>query len=64
MSWSWTYENADGEVIGTSPTFGSRGDAETWVGEAFADLADDGVAQVTLFDGEARVYGPMSLAPE
>ena len=31
-------------------------------GPAAADLADDGVAAVTLVEGETDVYGPMSLA--
>ena len=31
------------------------------MGEAFADLVDDGVDQVRLFDGDKEVYGPMSL---
>ena len=64
MSWMWTYENEAGEQVGASETFASRGDAESWIGEAFADLADDGVAQVRLLDGDTEVYGPMSLAPE
>lgn len=64
MGWSWTYETAAGDVVGRSEVFESRGDAESWVGEAFAELADDGVDQVRLFDGDTEVYGPMSLHPE
>ena len=37
-------------------------DAESWLGEAYPDLADDGVASVTLFEGDREVYGPMSLS--
>jgi hypothetical protein len=64
MSWFWTFESADGEPIGQSETFDSRGDAETWVGEMFQDLLDEKVAQVRLFDGVKEIYGPMSLKPE
>lgn len=64
MSWFWTYESADGEPVGQSETFDSRGDAETWIGETFGDLLDDGVAQVRLFDGVQEVYGPMRLGAE
>ncbi|MCL3818416.1 hypothetical protein [Aeromicrobium wangtongii] len=64
MTWTWAYETSAGDVIGRSEVFESRSDAESWVGEAFGDLLEDGVDQVRLFDGEAEVYGPMSLHPE
>ena len=64
MAWTWTYEKADGTDVGRSPAFETRADAESWVGEAFGDLVDDGVDQVRLFDGETEVYGPMSLHAE
>ncbi|MCD9197501.1 hypothetical protein [Aeromicrobium wangtongii] len=64
MTWTWAYESSAGDVIGRSEVFESRSDAESWVGEAFGDLLEDGVDQVRLFDGEAEVYGPMSLHPE
>ncbi|MGN6721572.1 MAG: hypothetical protein ACTHJM_03045 [Marmoricola sp.] len=43
------------------PRFPTRSDAESWVGEFWSELADDGVAAVTLFEGDREVYGPMSL---
>lgn len=61
MSWTWTLESAGGDVVGRSEEFESRGDAESWIGEAFGGLVTDGVDQVRLFDGEDEVYGPMSL---
>lgn len=64
MSWTWTFENTTGEVIGRSETFENRGDAESWVGEAFGDLLDQNIDQVRLFDGETEIYGPMSLHAE
>ena len=63
MSFSWTFETTDGTVTGHSETFDNRGDAESWVGEAFGELLDQGVDQVRLFDGDTEVYGPMSLHP-
>jgi hypothetical protein len=63
MSWSWSLENADGESVGTSESFDSRSDAESWVGESFGELVERGVDQVRLFDGDTEVYGPMSLHP-
>ena len=41
--------------------FASQADAESWVGEIWSGPADDGVAAVTLFEHDRRVYGPMSL---
>ena len=40
----------------------AQADAESWVGETWADLAGEGVAAVTLFEGDRAVYGPMSLS--
>jgi hypothetical protein len=61
MTWTWTFENSLGEVVGRSEQFESRSDAESWVGEEFGALVEDGVDQVRLFDGDTEVYGPMSL---
>lgn len=61
MTWSWAFENAAGEVTGSSEAFESRSDAESWVGEAFGELVEQGVDQVRLLDGETEIYGPMSL---
>lgn len=61
MAWTWTFEKGDNTVVGRSEEFDSRGDAESWVGEAFGDLTQDGVDQVRLFDGDKEIYGPMSL---
>ncbi|GGO75230.1 hypothetical protein [Nocardioides deserti] len=66
--WWWRLENAAGEEVrveghlGTE-RFSNQSDAESWVGEVFAELAAEGVDAVTLFELERRVYGPMSLHP-
>ncbi len=44
--------------------FASQADAESWVGEIWAELAAAGVDAVVLFEHERRVYGPMSLHAE
>ncbi|MBE7187730.1 hypothetical protein [Jatrophihabitans endophyticus] len=63
MSWTWRLEEADGtELTGpASPPHPNQSDAESWLGESFRDLADAGVVQVTLFEDDREVYGPMSL---
>ncbi len=42
--------------------FPSQSDAETWLGESWRELRDGGVAGVSLFEEERKVYGPMSLS--
>ena len=68
--WSWRLEDASGAEV-TLPAelgeyadqrFPSQADAESWIGEVYAELAEGGVAQVTLFELEREVYGPMSLS--
>lgn len=71
MSWTWQYETADGtlldaEGLDTAPTaeiFPSQSDAESWLGEVWQELLHAGVEQVTLLDGDRKVYGPMGLRP-
>jgi len=66
--WWWRLQDAAGtEVTVTGELadqrFSSQGDAESWVGEIWADLAEVGVDAVVLLEHERVVYGPMSLHP-
>lgn len=66
--WWWRLEDAAGGEVAVpeeyaDQRFASQADAESWVGEAWADLAAEGVDQVTLFEHDRPVYGPMSLHP-
>lgn len=64
VDYRWRYQDADGrDVPGPDVRFPDQPAAETWFGEEWADLLDQGVHQVTLLYGEAEVYGPMSLHP-
>jgi hypothetical protein len=64
--WSWRFEDASGAEVDV-PTeyaghrFASQADAESWVGETWAELAEVGVDAVTLLEADRAVYGPMSL---
>lgn len=63
-TWRWRLEDSSGgEVtsVDSNPGFPSQSDAESWVGEVWQDLAEQGVDAVTLFEGEREIYGPMSL---
>jgi len=58
--------DADGtEVTNThaEAAFSSQSDAESWLGEMYSELLTEGIEQVTLYDGDDQVYGPMSLRP-
>lgn len=70
LPWWWRLEDATGAEVRLTgdaaadldgQRFPSQGDAESWVGETWADLAAEGVDAVTLFELDRRVYGPMSL---
>jgi hypothetical protein len=65
--WRWSYMSADGsEPPATAPepgTFPSQAEAESFIGETWRELLDAGVDQVSLFEGDRQVYGPMSLHP-
>lgn len=63
--WRWRLLDADAAEVDVASelvqTFPSQSDAESWLGEFFADLADAGVDQVVLLEADREVYGPMSL---
>jgi hypothetical protein len=69
MTWTWTYEGPDGApaeggpATPEQPDFPTQADAESWVGETWRDLREAGVHAVTLFEGDRKAYGPMSLDP-
>jgi len=70
-TWRWQLLDAAGADIsekldpsGRELRFTSQGDAETWIGEAWRQLVEDGVDAVTLFEADREVYGPMSLQAE
>ncbi len=63
MPWSWRYENVDGQpVAGPPETFSSQADAESWIGQEWRQLAEQGVAGVVLVEDD-RVDYRMSLLP-
>lgn len=63
MTWLWEYLGASEDIVGRSEVFESRGDAETWIGEAFGDLLEQGIEQVKLLEGASERY-LMSLRAE
>ncbi|RLV49123.1 hypothetical protein D9V37_11185 [Nocardioides mangrovicus] len=63
--WWWRLEAADGSEVAPPEgrqEFPTRGEAESYVGEFWAELASQGVAAVTLLEDDREVYGPMPLS--
>jgi hypothetical protein len=64
MTLRWRYHHSDGgQAPGPDITFDDQAGAEEWLEREWSTLLQDGVAAVTLLDGEDEVYGPMSLRP-
>ena len=66
MAWTWRYEGPDGSTVQPEgapepESFPSQSDAESFIGETWRELLEAGVQQVTLFEGDRKVYGPMGL---
>lgn len=62
----WRLSDGSGQEVSVSEEFAgqrfaSQSDAESWVGEFWAELAEEGVSSVTLLEADREVYGPMSL---
>ncbi len=63
--WRWELLDASGKPMTRppAPTFPTRSEAESWVGEEWPALLEAGVDAVVLREGDTVVYGPMSLRP-
>ncbi|MFE1955751.1 MULTISPECIES: hypothetical protein [Streptomyces] len=66
-AWTWRFEKADGTEVAPAvepEEFTTQGDAESWIGEYWKELAEGGADQVRLFEDTTEIYGPMSLHAE
>ena len=69
MGWTWIYTDAQGAPVAQVPSmavlepFPTQAEAESWLGEAWRELLDNGVDAVTLWEDDRMAYGPMSLHP-
>lgn len=69
MSYLWTAELAPGADAsaddlagaGVGKKFDDQAAAEAWLTAYYEDLVDLGVSEVSLFEEDRLVYGPMSL---
>lgn len=63
MAWTWNYQTSSADAPTDSQEFPTQSDAETWIGEGWAELLESGVDAVYLKEDDRVVYGPMSLHP-
>jgi hypothetical protein len=62
MTFRWRYLDGDGNAVdGPDEEFDDQQEAEAWFGDEWPQLREQGVDAVDLLDGDAKVYGPMSL---
>lgn len=61
--WTWELIGRAGQVLDrpASPEFGSRFDAESWLGESWRVLSAQGVASVRLLRDGRPAAAPLSL---
>jgi len=62
-TWTWCYEDAAGASldVSRSEVFTSRGDAESWLGEHWDDLAESGARRAQLMCAGAPVGRAVTL---
>jgi hypothetical protein len=60
-TFTWQYE-PDTNTAEEASSFTSQSDAESWLGEAWRQLAEAGVTGVSLFSDGNKLYGPMPLS--
>ncbi|CAM3244448.1 hypothetical protein NODU109028_06185 [Nocardioides dubius] len=69
MPFRWQMHDEDGDAFVPhdyalqGEGFETQADAESWLGEMFPDLLEEGIESVTLFKDDELIYGPMSLRP-
>lgn len=68
MSYRWhptagAFSESDLRAADLAKTFGDQGAAEEWLTLFFDELLEHGVTEVSLYEEDRLVYGPMSLNP-
>lgn len=65
MSYRWVASPelpaAEADELGLTATFDDQAGAEQWLTHSYEQLSIAGVREVTLFEQDRLVYGPMSL---
>lgn len=62
MTWTWQFEDGEGNPVeAATDKHASQGDAESWLGEQWRELAEAGVVTAILREDDRLEYR-MSLA--
>ena len=62
MAFRWQPQPDPGLGPHLVPSFDDQAAAEAWLTDHYDELRDEGVAAVSLLEGDRVVYGPMSLS--
>lgn len=54
--WRYTPQVDPAEIGDPPPSFANQSDAESWIGEAWRELAEAGVQSVALYDDGTEMY--------
>lgn len=52
----WVLKDEQGDELRSTESFGSRSEAESWMGREWAALLEEGAESVVLVDGAEVVY--------
>lgn len=52
----WILKDADGRELRSTESFGSRAEAEAWMGTEWAALLEEGAESVVLLENGERAY--------
>lgn len=68
MSYLWkpssgTFSATGLDAAGLNQRFDDQASAEEWLGLFHAELLQHGVAEVSLYEEDRLIFGPMSLLP-
>lgn len=55
-SFHWVLNDASGAQLRSTSTFGSKEDAEAWMGDHWSELLDEGAESVSLMSDEQLLY--------
>ena len=52
----WVLNDADGTVLRSTTGFGTKEEAEAWMGDHWSELLDEGAESVVLMTEDKRLY--------
>lgn len=56
MTFTWVLHDAAGADLRSTEAFETQAEAESWMGDRWQDLLDEGAETVTLMDDDTKLY--------